>query len=716
MGRQEDEEDEPPKRQQKTLTSVVYFTLEPTFTDEVVGYSTASEGLPEEPTPPPKKPAPVEPKVTPSPQQTTLVPVVKPTTTAADDEEDEDEDTLPTAKTTATNNAVLPSETVDDIDDIIEATVSKGNPLSQASSSSSSTAAAAIEDAGMSGGAKAGLAIGIVAAIGLLAGLIFFFVAKKRKQQNGDADNEKFDNVNPGFAGAGAAGAAGKHLSTAPRLDVRPTTAFFMPNRASQMAKGAPNAYGNQMSQRPMNADNNSAANPFGNHAATIDPVNAAGPSVVQGVSAAGVVIAAGAAGAAAAGANKKDDALPSHPGPAGSSVGAVITGPVRSTSRGGQSKYTPNSPGTEAQGPFSDSARTDGGAQGTPQQVQNTTVIPMPLAGVIEESGSQSPKNQVSPVSPITPATGQQSSSSPVAPMSQLAGVIAAGGAANLALYRVHLDFSPSMPDELAVKAGEIVRLLKEFDDGWCKCVSDDLKREGVLPRTCISNRPIRRPDNSPRNGPPGPMGPNGQRRQSPPNGNRGPPMNNNGRSSPAPGQNGQFRPQQRGPGPMGPGGRPQGQMRPMSPAMAANGRNSPGPQYRPQQGRPMSPAMGPNTPRGNGTPRNGPGPMSGPPMTPTQGGQQARRLTPPQGPPAALQAGIPSAESVAHIAANFPLPGSPTTSIPPSSPTNVEFKVAVPEVIITASPSVDGVPTRGNSVVKKVTVGRKPLPGSAQ
>lgn len=463
-GRDDDEEEEEAPRRQKTLTSVVLVTLEPTFTDEVAGYTTVNERP--DPTPTPKKPTPVEeeeeePEITPPPK-TTLKPVVKPTSEIEEDEED----VLPTAKTTARDD--FPSQT---IDDIIEATGAKGDPLSQASSTSStsSTAIAAADDAGMSGGAKAGLAIGIVLGIGLIAGLIFFFIVKKRKAQNGDADNEKFDNVNPGFVGAGGAGAmaANKHASTAPRIDVRPTTAFFMPNRASQMAKGLPNAYGNQMSQRPMN--DNSASNPFGNHAATIDPVNAAGPSVVQGVSAAGVVIAAGAAGAAAAGSNRNGDSLPSHPSPGGAGVGAVMTGPVRSTSRSGQNKYNPNSPNGDSQGPFSDAARTDGGAQGTPQQVMNNTVIPMPLAGVIEESGSQSPKNAVSPVSPVTPA-GQQGPNGPGTPMSGLAGVIAAGGGANLALYRVHLDFSPSMPDELAVKAGEIVRLLKEFDDGWVR------------------------------------------------------------------------------------------------------------------------------------------------------------------------------------------------------------------------------------------------------
>ena len=99
----------------------------------------------------------------------------------------------------------------------------------------------------------------------------------------------------------------------------------------------------------------------------------------------------------------------------------------------------------------------------------------------------------------------------------------------------------------------------------------------------------------------------------------------------------------------------------------------------------------------------------MQGPPL------QKARRLTPPQGPPAALQAGIPSSESVAHIAATFPLPGSPTTSIAPSSPTSVEFKTAVPEVIVTASPTQVDTPSRADSVARK-PVGRKPLPGQAQ
>lgn len=239
-------------------------------------------------------------------------------------------------------------------------------------------------------------------------------------------DDEKFTNVPPPSAAAGGpASMSGlKRLSTAPRLDVRPTTAFFMPNRASQMQNpnaAAANGNGIQMTSQNRGMEQN-RANPFGNHAESIDPVNAAGPSVVDGVSAAGVVVAGAA--------------------------------PVRSTSRGAQNKYNGNK---NAQSPFSDAARTDGNrAMNTSQQMHDTGVMPQPLAGVIEESGS-------GPVSPTAATAGAAAAAAVVG-----AGAVTSGAASNANLYRVHLDFSPSMPDELQVRAGEIVKLLKEFDDGW--------------------------------------------------------------------------------------------------------------------------------------------------------------------------------------------------------------------------------------------------------
>jgi hypothetical protein len=47
-------------------------------------------------------------------------------------------------------------------------------------------------------------------------------------------------------------------------------------------------------------------------------------------------------------------------------------------------------------------------------------------------------------------------------------AAIAAAGGPANSTVHRVQLDFKPSLEDELELKAGDLVRLLHEYDDGW--------------------------------------------------------------------------------------------------------------------------------------------------------------------------------------------------------------------------------------------------------
>lgn len=47
-------------------------------------------------------------------------------------------------------------------------------------------------------------------------------------------------------------------------------------------------------------------------------------------------------------------------------------------------------------------------------------------------------------------------------------AAIAAAGGPINSAVHRVQLDFNPSMDDELELRAGQLIRLLHEYDDGW--------------------------------------------------------------------------------------------------------------------------------------------------------------------------------------------------------------------------------------------------------
>ncbi|KAG9242778.1 hypothetical protein BJ878DRAFT_154532 [Calycina marina] len=96
-------------------------------------------------------------------------------------------------------------------------------------------------------------------------------------------------------------------------------------------------------------------------------------------------------------------------------------------------------------------------------------------------------------------PNTPTQTSSS--------AAIAAAGGPANSSVHRVQLDFKPSMDDELGLHAGQLVRMLHEYDDGWALCIRLDRSAQGVVPRTCLSTRPVKpRPQqNGPRGPPPG-------------------------------------------------------------------------------------------------------------------------------------------------------------------------------------------------------------------
>jgi hypothetical protein len=55
-------------------------------------------------------------------------------------------------------------------------------------------------------------------------------------------------------------------------------------------------------------------------------------------------------------------------------------------------------------------------------------------------------------------------------APSASAAAIAAAGGPQQSTVHRVQLDFSPTLPDELGLYAGQLVRLLHEYDDGWVR------------------------------------------------------------------------------------------------------------------------------------------------------------------------------------------------------------------------------------------------------
>ena len=256
-----DDDETTTQKKARTSTAIVYVTLEPTFTGEIAGYSTVSD--PEETTVAKGTKAtsqavvPVattSAKATTKPQTTLAQVTSKPVAKSSKSSSDDETSLLTSIKVSKTTSGSAEQTTTSDDD--VTVTKAAGTPLSQSSSSSTSSAIPAVTDGGLSGGAKGGIAVGVILGLGLIAGLVFFLF-KKKKSSKEPIDNEKSDNLGPGFVGAGAAVAGGqseKQMANAPRLDVRPTTAFFMPNRASQMVNSPP-GNGNLMT-----AQNNGSA------------------------------------------------------------------------------------------------------------------------------------------------------------------------------------------------------------------------------------------------------------------------------------------------------------------------------------------------------------------------------------------------------------------------------------------------------------------------
>ena len=59
--------------------------------------------------------------------------------------------------------------------------------------------------------------------------------------------------------------------------------------------------------------------------------------------------------------------------------------------------------------------------------------------------------------------------------------------------LMVVTTAYQPTLHDEIGLRTGEILRLLKEFDDEWClvQRVGRSNAEKGVVPRLCLAERP---------------------------------------------------------------------------------------------------------------------------------------------------------------------------------------------------------------------------------
>lgn len=135
-----------------------------------------------------------------------------------------------------------------------------------------------------------------------------------------------------------------------------------------------------------------------------------------------------------------------------------------------------PPTPGVEEQSPFDDPMTAYGPA------VTTTTPPAGAATGLSRKTSMRrdGPKNLdltlTAPLStvPASPAVSDFGEAQGVltpnatAMSSGAAAIAAAGGPVNTPVHRVQLDFKPTLEDEMGLNAGDLVRLLHEYDDGW--------------------------------------------------------------------------------------------------------------------------------------------------------------------------------------------------------------------------------------------------------
>lgn len=285
----------------------------------------------------------------------------------------------------------------------------------------------------MTNGAKAGLALGIILGLSALLVLGLFCYRRKKKQQN-EAYETAADEKDH-FGGHGAALAAAREpslrstrtTSTAPRLSLRPVTQFLPEMStgsirgnalgASSLGSKATQAFGTAENDMVQNQANN-PANPFGDHAESSSHFPQAGPVLGSSPPAAQVPAPL--------------SIRPSTPDLAVLAAGTgLAVGAVGASAAQRRNAPGPNTPSTDHQA---------------------THASPYPM-----ESAMPSP-------------VGTEFS------MNSVSSSVAAAGPPSTNVHRVQLDFMPSMEDEIELRAGQLVRLLHEYDDGWVRLPSSHL------------------------------------------------------------------------------------------------------------------------------------------------------------------------------------------------------------------------------------------------
>jgi hypothetical protein len=327
-------------------------------------------------------------------------------------------------------------------------------------------------NSGLSGGAKAGIAFGVLIPVAAL--LIGALILIRRKKQQKDA-GEKLDDEKAGYAKQADAlpsfpapapapapalapaqsqtpsvtevAVRSTDTLTAPRLSLRPQTQFdprmsklASPNGATAAGAGAGaltaaaavGAAGGKRSPSPQSAwerpgaekNSNDPANPFGDHAINNNAQPAPAPqpraSSPINIDAADFPLPGSVA--------PSERAISLVPDPSSDNLSLAPSNPATASNL---SLIAPGTP-TSSLGMAAAAGVAGAAAAG---------VAGAAAAGVAGAAAAGAANNRNSP----PPADN---------------------------VYRVQLDFEPSMEDELGIRAGQLVRILHAYDDGWVSTV----------------------------------------------------------------------------------------------------------------------------------------------------------------------------------------------------------------------------------------------------
>lgn len=339
-------------------------------------------------------------------QQTTETAKPEPTTTETSDEQTSQITTSRDSQTILTTSSFVTSASPTPESSSVDHILATPSAPTTDSASASSTALGSTPSEGMSGGAKAGVAIGAILGVGAIAALIFFLFMrrKKRSQEEYRQENEK------AFGGEGLPEGYASSLppppppkAQAPGIPpVRPITQFapdlnenggFNPATAGAAGAASRNLTNDTPPGTPPKPTEGSS-DPFS------DPVNPFGSALTPVT-------------------DKSPSIAGSSTGPSERTVTAAAVG----TAAGAAAAASQHSNDTDSY----QSAQSRGPS---PTESHPSTTAPANVDGLATGGGLPPPNN----------------------------------------IHRVQLDFSPSMDDELGLRSGSLVRLVHEYDDGWVR------------------------------------------------------------------------------------------------------------------------------------------------------------------------------------------------------------------------------------------------------